>query len=267
MIGSSLTQAFGHQAVPLGKTDLDITNPVRFRELCLKHKPSIVINAAGVYDPTPQVALEMNVQAPGKLAQCCAELGIRFVFLSTSRVFGAPGNRPWLESDIPDPIDDYGKNKLEGERLVRKAAQTGDVCILRLPMVLGVPRNPENQIITRLLLQVAQGKKVQVANDVMHSPVDVETLGTTIRNTLDAGVTGMLHIGSADEATLYDIFKLTTELLGFQAEIEPVKSAELGNRPHPINLALSSTRRDPCPGWRDAVKNFVEAIRNSAFLR
>ncbi|KZC39342.1 MULTISPECIES: dTDP-4-dehydrorhamnose reductase family protein [Rhodanobacter] len=82
-------------------------------------KPDTVINAVGLIkqlqsSKDPLSALPLNALFPHRLARLCAVAGARLIHISTDCVFtGAIGN--YVEKDIPDAIDLYGRSKLLGE--------------------------------------------------------------------------------------------------------------------------------------------------------
>lgn len=83
---------------------------------------------------------EVNVVGTERLARMAAASGVkRFVFLSSVKVNGEGGNRPYTEQDISAPEDAYGVSKWEAEQALRKiAAETGlEVVIIRPPLVYG----------------------------------------------------------------------------------------------------------------------------------
>src|SRR5688572_5016244 len=79
--------------------------------------PDAVVNAAGIVkrrQDAGDLSEEVNARFPHRLAELCREHASRLVHLSTDCVFsGEKGN--YAESDRPDPVDLYGKTKLDGE--------------------------------------------------------------------------------------------------------------------------------------------------------
>lgn len=88
-------------------------------QMFARHRPSIVINCVGLVkqlgnaeDPT--AAIPINSLLPHRLANLCELAGARLVHLSTDCVFsGAKGM--YVEADLPDAKDVYGRTKLLGE--------------------------------------------------------------------------------------------------------------------------------------------------------
>ena len=86
--------------------------------------PGIVVNAAAYTavdkaETEPDAAFRANAEAPGKLAQACAKLGIPLVHYSTDYVFDGSGTRPYRPDDATAPLGVYGESKLAGEEAIR----------------------------------------------------------------------------------------------------------------------------------------------------
>lgn len=81
--------------------------------------PEAVINATGIVKQRAEAkdalpSIEINALFPHRMAALCAEIGARFVHMSTDCVFaGSRGS--YQESDPPDAQDLYGRSKLLGE--------------------------------------------------------------------------------------------------------------------------------------------------------
>ena len=82
-------------------------------------RPDAVLNCVGLVKQLdssrdPLAAIPLNALLPHRLARCCGLLGARLVHVSTDCVFsGRTGG--YRESDVPDPVDLYGRSKLLGE--------------------------------------------------------------------------------------------------------------------------------------------------------
>lgn len=98
---------------------VDVRDRDALHALLRSEKPDVVVNAIGVIKQVPTVAdtaltAEVNGLLPHLLAQACTEISARLIHLSTDCVFsGRRGS--YEESDVPDPIDFYGRSKLLGE--------------------------------------------------------------------------------------------------------------------------------------------------------
>ncbi|WP_415033108.1 dTDP-4-dehydrorhamnose reductase family protein [Azonexus sp.] len=82
-------------------------------------KPEIVINCVGLIKQLadagdPLTALPINAMLPHRLARLCALAGARLIHVSTDCVFSGRKGK-YLESDVSDAEDLYGKSKYIGE--------------------------------------------------------------------------------------------------------------------------------------------------------
>jgi dTDP-4-dehydrorhamnose reductase len=82
-------------------------------------RPDVVVNCVGVVKQLAEaddtlVSIPLNSLLPHRLARLCAVTGSRLIHISTDCVFsGEKGS--YLESDVPDATDLYGRSKLMGE--------------------------------------------------------------------------------------------------------------------------------------------------------
>ena len=95
------------------------------RRLLTDIRPEVVVNCIGVIKQDPAIhdavyTIEVNSRFPHLLARECARENARLIHVSTDCVFsGKRGN--YVESDIPDPADLYGRSKLLGEVAIAPA--------------------------------------------------------------------------------------------------------------------------------------------------
>ncbi len=99
----------------------DASDYQNWNNIFKKIQPDIVINCLGITKHVkggndPLVAIPINAYFPHYLNGLCQEYGARLIHISSDCVFS--GNRGgYLEDDIPDAEDFYGKSKALGEIL------------------------------------------------------------------------------------------------------------------------------------------------------
>lgn len=99
-----------------------------------------VFHLAGcLRSPQPEDFWRVNVGGLESLLKCCADgtKPPRVVVVSSLAAAGPSGNRPRTESDPPQPISNYGRSKLDAERLAADFAHRVPITIVRPPIVLG----------------------------------------------------------------------------------------------------------------------------------
>ena len=82
-------------------------------------RPDVIINCAGLTKhkldaDDPLLALPINALMPHRVSRFCNLAGARFIHVSTDCVFSGKKGA-YVEDDIPDALDIYGKSKILGE--------------------------------------------------------------------------------------------------------------------------------------------------------
>ena len=137
-----------------------------------QEKPDVVVHLAaraGVRPSLADPALYESVNVGGTLAllEACRRNGVgRFLFASSSSVYGN-GSVPFSESDEPlAPISPYGISKLMGEHYVRIYAHLHGIraTCLRFFTVYG-PRQRPDMAIHAFTAAIAAGREIPVFGD------------------------------------------------------------------------------------------------------
>ena len=122
-MGKALTALLGNNAIPLTRTEADLSEPQQLHAQLERHRPSAVINAAAYTavdkaESERELAFAVNAQSPGVVAEYCKARSIPFMHYSTDYVFNGTGNTPWKETDATAPLSAYGQSKCAGEERV-----------------------------------------------------------------------------------------------------------------------------------------------------
>jgi len=100
--------------------EIDFTKPDEVVRLIKKIKPDLIYNAVAYTDvdkaeQEPEKAMLVNSHTPGEIANYCKKNNVPLIHFSTDYVFDGDKNALYTEEDIPNPINIYGKTKLDGE--------------------------------------------------------------------------------------------------------------------------------------------------------
>ena len=118
----------------LTRQELSIDNADNVRQVLQQHRPHWVVNCAAYTavdkaETEKEQAMAINAEGAGTLAAVCAQLGSRFIHISTDYVFDGSSASPYREDAATGPINTYGQTKLRGEQLV--LANNADAIIIR----------------------------------------------------------------------------------------------------------------------------------------
>ena len=208
-----------------GYVKLDITNKEEVSEVFNKIKPELVINSAAIADvdlceKEKETAMSVNGYAVEWLSSVSKEIGAKFVQLSTDYVFdGLTGN--YIEEDIPNPINEYGKSKLIGEENALK----NDAIVLRIEMPYGLNlAKNKNVFFESVVKNLKEGKPVNAAVDQIISPTFVEDIPKAIEVLVERGANGIFHLASKEHFSRFEFVNIIADVFDFdKTAIKPVK--------------------------------------------
>jgi len=120
--------------------EIDFFRPDSIRSAIRAIEPAVILNAAAYTavdkaESEPEIAAAINGTAPGVIAEEAKRLGSLLVHYSTDYVFDGTKPGPYVETNIPNPINVYGRTKLAGDQAVESVG--GDHLILRTSWVYG----------------------------------------------------------------------------------------------------------------------------------
>ncbi len=116
----------------------------------------------------PGATNEVNVEGTLNILQAAVGAGVRrFVYASSSSVYGDSTDLPQEESHLPKPLSPYAVSKLAGEHYAQCFTQTFglETVSLRYFNVFGPHQDPESKysaLIPAFISQVAQGKPFEI---------------------------------------------------------------------------------------------------------
>jgi dTDP-4-dehydrorhamnose reductase len=260
LVAACADRALAH--VPLGRHELDVTDPASIRSAIERWRPWAIVNAAGYVrvddaEREPDVCLELNADAAAALAHACAGFGVRLVTYSSDLVFDGEVRRPYIESDAPHPLNVYGISKLLAEARVQDALP--EALIVRTSAFFG-PTDRHN-FVTGILRDLAEGRVCRAASDAVVSPTYVPDLAHATLDLLMDHEQGIWHLANRGEITWFALARLAAEQAGMNvALIRPVALRELQLvAPRPSYSALGSIRGAVLPSLESAMARYIEA--------
>jgi nucleoside-diphosphate-sugar epimerase len=147
---------------------------------------------------------DVNLDGTRTVAQQAVLAGVRhMIHLSTTAIFGLPPNGPITAATVPDPIEDYGKSKLAGERAMHDICEASGIPLvtIRPRVTLGAGRLGIFQI---LFEWIKEGRAVRVMGDGSQRQqfVHVDDLMDFYMLALESGRPGTYNVGTDRFGTL-----------------------------------------------------------------
>ncbi|GAL62291.1 dTDP-4-dehydrorhamnose reductase [Algibacter lectus] len=108
----------------VSKSKLDITNLKSIQSFFEKETFDYCINCAAYTnveqaEKTPEIAFRVNAEAVKNLAKACKKSNTVLIHISTDYVFDGEKEGGYTVDDTPNPINEYGKSKLQGEKYIQ----------------------------------------------------------------------------------------------------------------------------------------------------
>jgi dTDP-4-dehydrorhamnose reductase len=162
------------------KVTLDLANEAAVGAAVLEEFPDAIVNCAAVSvpeqcDADPALAQALNVVLPAALARLAHHVSARLVHLSSEQAFDGARTAPYQRADPTAPINLYGRQKVESERLVHAAAPEFAVT-LRAPLLMGNSAAGKRSLHERMFADWAAGKRPQLFTDEFRQPCTAENL-------------------------------------------------------------------------------------------
>ena len=255
-VGSALSEALrplGH-VTAVGRAEMDLTNPDAIRSVIRAAKPDIIVNAAAYTavdkaESEPELAMQVNAIAPGIMAEEVLRLGALLVHYSTDYVFDGAKPAAYTESDIPSPLNVYGRTKLAGEQAIQATGAAH--YILRTSWVYAA----EGANFLNTILRLARERpELRIVDDQTGAPTWARAIADLTAQILAKALRsgdpsyGLYHLTASGAVTWFGfaqaILAAAQKTPGFTApRLTPITTAEypLPAR-RPVNSRLDSTR-------------------------
>lgn len=260
----------GHTPIGVDVEEMDITDAAAVEQEMKKEPLDAVIHCAAytAVDPAEdnrEVCMRVNAEGTRNIARVCRELDIKMVYISTDYVFDGEGERPWEPDDARNPLNVYGESKYQGELAVEEYLDK--YFIVRIAWVFGV--NGKNFIKTMLRL-AKDHKEINVVNDQTGSPTYTYDLAVLLADMVETEKYGRYHATNEGLCTWYEFAKEIFAQAGVDVKLNPVSSEEFpakARRPHNSRMDKSRLTQNGfklLPSWQDALKRYLEVLKNEA---
>ena len=241
---SAVTRA---DVLPLtpGTLPLDICNAEQVDREIGSIRPGVIYLVAALTnvdycEQHPEEARRVNVTGVQNVVNAANRVGARLAFFSSDYIFNGKAG-PYAEDAPPNPICEYGRQKLLAEELI--ASNCGDYLIIRTTVVYGWESQGKNFVV-RLLKSLEQGQEVRVPDDQVGSPTYAPNLAEASVELANSSMQGIFHVVGPERVSRYEFAREAARVFGHPVElVKPVSTAEL-NQPaaRPFEAGMTVAR-------------------------
>lgn len=250
---------------------LDITDKEAVIKTIKAVKPDAVIHCAAwtavdLAEDEDKIPLVFKINADGTkyIAEACKQIDAKLLYLSTDYVFDGQGTTPW-QPDCKEynPLNIYGKSKLEGELAV--ANTLSKYFIVRIAWVFGL--NGKNFIKTMINVGKTHSE-VRVVNDQIGTPTYTYDLSRLLVDMCESDKYGYYHAtNEGGFISWYDFCVEIYKQYGLSTKVIPVSTSEYGlsKAKRPFNSRLDKSKLvengfKPLPDWKDALSRYLNIL-------
>ncbi len=261
-----LPSSFCSKLIALDRESLDISDSMATLEAVSLYKPDVVINCAA-YNHVDRAeedfdaAYRVNASGTKNLASTCKKHNALLVHYSTDYVFDGLKEDLYTEQDEPNPINSYGKSKLEGERLLLE--ETDNFLLFRVSWVFA---EGKQNFFNKLKEWSGKKKVIKVVCNQISVPTYAEDIVRVTLLAINKKVRGVYHLTNSGYASRYEVARYYMERLGLKNVILPVGSDYFhtqAKRPYfsaMSNAKISKILKLRIPDWKDGLDRFLKKL-------
>jgi UDP-glucose 4-epimerase len=229
----------------------------------LDYKPEYVFHLAAynhVGESFRQVeeCFDVNAKGSANLVDVCQEAHSlrKFVYVSTSEVYGHQKSVPFVETMTPEPISPYAITKYAGElycRMKQRIEGSMPIAVVRPFNVFG-PYQSSKAVIPEIVLKCLRGEPVNTTKG--EQTREFNFVGNLVDGLLaaalyDKPVEGPVNIGAGEEVAICDLIRTIARLTETKSQIN---IGALPYRPTEIwRMRADCTRAQELWGWKPRV--------------
>ena len=226
-------------------------------------------NVDGCED-TPELAFNINSAFVAHLAKFCNKHNITLIHISTDYVFdGQKTTTPYVEEDIPNPLNVYGLSKYAGEIAIRNNLK--NYFILRVASLFGIAgvSGKGGNFVTTMIRLAKEKDSFTVINDQYTCPTHTLDIAKAIKALIDKEVTeyGIYNCVSSSSCSW---FEFTREILRLSHldtnKVKPISYKDYSfkaNRPkYGVLDTKKLSKHYQMPDYKTALEEFLQLKHN-----
>ncbi len=212
----------------LDRAQLDVSQKELVETFFFTNKIDFCVNCAAytavdLAESNAENAFKANADAVKYLAEECAEQGATLIHISTDYVFDGNASEPYLPDDKPNPINVYGKSKLEGERWAVEL--NPKTFVIRTSWVYS---QYGKNFYTTMLRLMAEKDQLNIVSDQIGKPTDANDLARYIYELILSNDTdyGIKHFSGPEQMSWFEFAQKIAKENGFKTQINPILTSQ-----------------------------------------
>jgi len=258
----------------IGRDELDLSITSNIESFFKNSRFDIIVNAAAYTavdkaEEEKDLANQINNLAVEKLAEIAFKNETSFIHISTDYVFDGKNKNPYSEIDPTNPINVYGKTKLDGEQAIYKIMKN-NATIIRTSWVYSEYGNNFVETMMRLGKDL---NEIKVISDQIGSPTYATDLAKIVIKFIEIRYqmktesnTQTYHYSNNGEISWYDFALTIFQLSRIDCKVKPIDTTSfLSKAERPENSVMSKIKIEKelginIPFWKNSLKEAINII-------
>lgn len=251
-------------------SDLDITVHDEVRAFIESNNINVIINCAAYTavdkaESEIELADAINHLAVANFAKIAKAKSIRLIHISTDYIFDGNNNKPYLETDTPNPQSIYGQTKLDGELAMQQINPANSI-IIRTSWVYSKFGNN----FVKTMLRLAETRdEISVVADQIGSPTNAKDLAETILSLvskLENTTVEIFHYSNEGICSWYDFAKSIFQKADINIKVNAIESFQYPTPAYrPFYSVLNKFNiknwlQIEIPYWKDSLTSCLKEI-------
>ena len=214
-------------------------------DLIKEVQPDIVVNTAAhssvdLCETDHSIADKLHVDITQDITQVCKDIDSKLVYISTDMVFQGELNKKYTELDQPNPINYYGKTKLEAEQITLNASPKN--VVLRSAVIYGWHK--KSRFTNWIIQSLKENHMVDPFIDQYNTPTLVDDLVKSLLVIFEKNISGIFHATGKSCLNRYELALELADAFGLDKKlIKSVTSKEKKQgAPRAISTCLDSRK-------------------------
>lgn len=181
----------------------------------------------------------INVVATKKAIQQLSDLGYHIIYCSSDNVYdGIKGN--YKETDLINPINEYGKMKAQVEKYILCNCPTA--CIIRLSKVVGIA-NSDFDMLKEWKDAALKKKDIYCIKDNYFNPIFIDDVVSCIMQIMRKKLFGVYNVCGNQKYSRFELCKHFLNVIGLQTNIYEKQLEKFGfNDKRPLDTSMSNQK-------------------------
>ena len=208
-------------------------------------QPDIVVNTVAhssvdLCEMDHKIADKLHVDITQDITQACKDIDSKLVYISTDAVFQGELHKKYTELDQPNPINYYGKTKLQAEQITLNASSKN--VVLRTAVIYGWHK--KSRFTNWIIQTLKENHIVDPFIDQYTTPTLVDELAKSLLSIFEKNISGMFHATGKSCLNRYEFALVLASTFGLDKKlIKSVTSKEKKqDAPRPTSTCLDSRK-------------------------